>query len=142
MKIIISRINILIHNMMLISCLVLLYASCQKVPSQENIYGFWEGNFRGKELMFEFTSDKTCVMSITDKASGTVEMLNGSFEMDFSKKPISLSIRNIPQLDHPLHTIVEFIGSDSISLAYFAPKERFRPVAFTRSTNLDLKRVG
>jgi hypothetical protein len=81
-------------------------------------------------------------MSITDKASGTVEMLNGSFEMDFSKKPISLSIRNIPQLDHPLHTIVEFIGSDSISLAYFAPKKRFRPVAFTRSTNLDLKRVG
>jgi len=141
MKIVIRRMDILIFSIMSISVFSLMHASCQKVHSQENIYGFWEGDLHAKELMFEFNNDQTCVLSFKDKVSDSVEILNGNFEMDFSKKPFSLSIRNIPQLDHPLYTIVEFIGSDSIRLAHFAPRWKIRPVAFKHNISMNLKRV-
>ena len=115
--------------------------SCGKIPFQEDIYGVWKGEFQDKELLFKFESDQTCVLSFMNKESDSVEILNGNFEIDFSKKPISLAIKNIPQLNHPLYTIVEFIGSESIRLASFSPRWRLRPISFNRSTSIKLERV-
>lgn len=114
--------------------------SCGKMISQEAIYGVWKGELQEKELLFQFKSDKTCVLSFRDKVSGSIEIVNGNFEMDFSKKPIPLTIRSIPQLNHPLHTIVEFNGTDTIQLANFAPRWRLRPISFDRNTSMRLKR--
>ena len=121
---------------------VLIISSCDDLPNKPSIYGVWEGGFRGKELMFEFTSDQTCVLSFKDKASSTVEILSGNFEMNFLKRPILLSVRNIPQLNHPLHTIIEFIGNDSIRLAKFSLRWRLRPISFDSYTSLNLKRIN
>ena len=121
---------------------VLINSSCGDLPNKPSIYGVWEGGFRGKELMFEFKSDQTCVLSFKDKASSTVEILSGNFEMNFLKRPILLSVRNIPQLNHPLHTIIEFIGNDSIRLAKFSFRWRLRPISFDRYTSLNLKRIN
>ena len=134
-KVIILNISFLI---ILSVCTII---SCGKIPYQEDIYGVWKGEFQDKELLFIFESDKTCVLSFTNKESDSGEILNGNFEIDLSKKPISLSVKNIPQLNHPLYTIVEFIGSESIRLASFSPRWKLRPISFNRSTSINLKRV-
>ena len=134
-KVIILNISFLI---ILSVCTII---SCGKIPYQEDIYGVWKGEFQDKELLFKFESDKTCVLSFMNKESDSVEILNGNFEIDLSKKPISLSVKNIPQLNHPLYTIVEFIGSESIRLVSFSPRWRLQPISFNRSTSINLKRV-
>ena len=134
-KVIILNISFLI---ILSVCTII---SCGKIPYQEDIYGVWKGEFQDKELLFKFERDQTCVLSFTNKESDSVEILNGNFEIDLSKKPISLSVKNIPQLNHPLYTIVEFIGSESIRLASFSPSWRLRPISFNRSTSINLERV-
>jgi len=116
--------------------------SCVEVPRQEGIYGIWKGAHHGKELLFRFNSDGTCVLSFKDNASGSIEMLNGNFELDFSKKPIPLTVRNIPQLNHPLHTIVKFRGDDSIRIAHFATRWRLRPISFDRIASMNLRRTN
>ena len=116
----------------------LMLVSCGKVPCLEDIYGTWEGELQGKELIFKFKNDKTCELKTKYKISESVEKVNGNFEMDFSKKPITLSIRNIPQLNHPLFTIIEFVNADSMRLANFAPSWRLRPIAFS-NTSMNLK---
>ena len=132
-------------NVLNLSILIILSAgmivSCGKIPCQEDIYGVWKGEFQDKDLQFIFESDQTCVLSFINKESNLVEILNGNFKIDFSKKPISLSVRNIPQLNHPLYTIVEFIGSESIRLESFSPRWRLRPISFNRSTSINLERV-
>ena len=93
------------------------------------------------EVLNSNINETLAVLSFMNKESGSVEILNGNFEIDLSKKPISLSIKNIPQLNHPLHTIVDFIGSESIRLASFSPRWRLRPISFNGSTSINLKRV-
>lgn len=119
----------------------LLNISCGRLTSEYVLYGTWKGELNGNELLFKFKSDHTCVLKFFDKQSNKFEILNGNFEMYFSKKPIALSVRNIRQLNHPLHTIVEFIGSDSIILAHFSPRWKLRPVAFNRNTSMILNRI-
>ena len=141
-RIILMNNKVIILNIsFLIIISVCTIISCGKIPYQENIYGVWKGEFQDKELLFTFESDQTCVLSFMNKESGSVEILNGNFEIDLSKKPISLSVKNIPQLNHPLYTIVEFIGSESIRLASFSPRWRLRPISFNRSTSIKLERV-
>jgi len=118
----------------------IIVVSCGKVPTQNDIYGIWKGEDFDKEFMFEFVSDGTCVINIKNSVSDSIEILNGNFTIDFSKKPIPLSIRNIPQLNHPLHTIVEFLGSDSIRLGNFAPRWRIRNISFEQNKIIILKR--
>ena len=123
-------------------CLFILYTfvlvSCGKYQLSNEIYGTWEGEHQGKDLIFQFNNDQTFALISKDSVSGSVERVNGNFELDFSKKPISLSIRNIPQLEHPLFTIIEFVDSDSIRVAHFSPNWRLRPVSFS-STSMNLK---
>ena len=100
--------------------LFLLVVSCNNLNINANIYGNWEGIYNEQELSFVFNPDKICVLKFVDKQSNLVEAINGEYELDFSKKPIPLTIRNIPQLAHPLYTIVEFISDDSIRMAKFS----------------------
>jgi hypothetical protein len=118
-----------------------MISSCGKAPRQEDIYGVWKGEFQGVELVFTFIQDGTCVLSFQDKATGSTDIINGNFVIDFSKNPIPLTVRNIPQLNHPLHTIVEFIEDNSMRIAYFAPRWRLRPITFGHNTSMILKRV-
>ena len=109
---------------------------------QEDIIGIWKGEHQGKELLFEFKSDQTCVLSFSDKILATTVILSGNFETDFSKKPIMLSVRNITQLNHPLHTILEFVNGNSIRIASFVPRWKLRPISFDLNTSMELKRVN
>jgi hypothetical protein len=119
---------------------MVIVSSCIKAPQQEDIYGSWRGEYQGQLLFFRFNRDGTCVLSFTDHDSGSSKTLNGNFSTDFSKIPRPLTIRNIPQLNHPLHTILEFMGNDSIRIAYFAPRLKLRPISFDKNRSIILSR--
>ncbi len=108
---------------------------------KKDLWGIWRGELNGKEYKFKFNADKTCELSIIDKASGSVTSIDGNFETDFSKRPVPLTIRNIPQLNHPLHTILLFKGDGTMMVGDFAPRWRLRPIAFSKHTSIVLYRV-
>jgi hypothetical protein len=116
-------------------------AAHTETPDEESIYGVWEGEYRGTKLLFRFDSDGTCLLNFRDNASGSTTKLSGNYELDFSKQPALLSITNIPQLNHPLHSIVHFGGNDSMKIAQFAPRWRLRPISFDPQTSISLSRT-
>ena len=87
----------------------------------------------------KFDRTGRCVITLGEGDSEVVT--KGRFEADFSKRPIPLTIRGIPELTHPLHTIIEFRGSDELRMAGFSPRWRLRPIAFDPSTSVNLKRT-
>jgi hypothetical protein len=105
---------------------------------QTPLYGVWSGELEGRQLTMAVKPDGTCTISFKDQASGAVETLSGTFETDFSKRPVPLSIRNIPSLDHPLHTILEFSGRKTIRMAPYARRWRLRPVWFDTNRSVTL----
>jgi hypothetical protein len=121
--------------------ILLIAFSCNNQYDENDLFGVWTGNHRGFVFTFQFNRDHSCLLSIGDKTSGAIKIVNGDFETDFSKRPIPLTIRNIPQLTHPLHTIVSFKRDGSIQIATFAPRWRLRPIAFNKNASPILKRV-
>ena len=83
----------------------------------------------------KFYQKKTEKVKVKNESAHFVDGAN------LSKEPVLLSIRNIPSINHPLHTIVEFVDINSIRLASFAPRWKVRPISFDRNTSMNLKRV-
>lgn len=126
----------------LIVLLLLCVFSCNNnLNTDAHIHGSWKGRYNDYEVSVVFNTDNTCAFKFIDKRSNNVEIINGYYELDFSKKPIPLSIRNIPQLNHPLHTIIEIIAEDSIRIAGFSPKWRLRPISFEAGKTINLYRT-
>ncbi len=121
--------------------LILFVVACNNLNTSSNIYGNWKGSYNDHKLSFVFKRDSTCVITYFEKQSNKFKTINGNYELDFSKTPIPLSIRNIPQLNHPLHTIIEFIYVDKIRIADFAPKWRLRPISFVPGKVINLERL-
>ena len=122
--------------------LLFFVVSCNNLATEANIHGNWIGNLNDHELSILFKSDYTCVLKYFDEQSNELQTVSGNYELDFSKKPVPLSIRKIPQLSYQLHTIVEFIDNDSIRIAPFSTKWRLRPISFEPGTTINLKRVS
>ena len=138
-----NRTFLLYLTIMLLTLLVTFFIfSSIEVIEEKKIFGLWKGENNGQELIFRFEMDGTCVLSFKDKTSASTKVLFGNFKMDLSKKPIPISITNIPSINHPLHTIVEFIGDDTIKLAEFSPRRKLRPISFDRNTFVSLNRVN
>ena len=100
----------------------------------------WEIN-ENKEMIFTFKNDKSFKLSIKDLKTESNEIIDGIYKLNFTKKPMPLSLSNIKQLNHPLHTIVEFMGDDSIRLGDFSPSWRVRNISFEQNKNFVLKRL-
>ena len=133
------RTILLIISMFVLS--IFFASSCITAPSEEDLYGIWHGEYHEMELLFIFNSDRTCSLSFKDSYSDDTDELRGTFETDFSKAPIPLSIRNIPQLTHGLYTIIQFTDNNSIMMADFSPRWRLRPISFQNNASMILKRM-
>ena len=96
--------------------------ACSPPYGSKDLIGTWAGASKEmSSVVVSFGADGTCQLEYVDQQE-EVHMLTGDFEADFSKAPVPLSIRNIPQLPHPLHTIIQFKGADSLLMGSFAPR--------------------
>lgn len=93
----------------LLFSLLLIVFSCSNLTKEHKILGYWEGSINNNKLLFVFNNDGMCRLKFFNDQSSSPMKIGGTYELDYSKKPISLSIRNIPQLTYSLHTIIEFI---------------------------------
>ncbi len=112
--------------------------ACVNVLDEEFLFGVWVGEKDGVEIVLKFNRDSTSEIGFNDGSN--VTKLTGYFQVDFSKRPIPLTIRNIPNLNHPLHTIIQFKELDLIRIAKFAPRLKLRPIGFNRETEIYLRR--
>jgi len=106
--------------------------------NKESLYGSWQYKNDNEEILCTFNRDSTCEINFIDSTSS--QKITGKFEVDFSKSPIPLTIRNIPQLNHPLHTIIQFKAFDKIRMAIFSTRWRLRPITFNRDTEMIFKK--
>lgn len=122
-------------------CVLLLGASsCGEAYTAGDLVGTWRGSsaeWSAATLTVE--PDGSVSLQYVDR-NGSAHTVTGRVETDFSKRPIPLSIRRIPQLPHPLHTVVEFKGRDHLRIGSFAPRWRLRPISFDPHTEVLLER--
>lgn len=117
-----------------------LLLACSPPYGPKDLIGTWEG--ASKELssvVVSFGADGSWRLEYVDQQEEG-HSLTGDFEVDFSKAPVPLTIRNIPELPHPLHTIIQFKGADSLLMGSFAPRWRLRPISFDPATQFLLAR--
>jgi len=108
--------------------------------NQNIIYGDWVGQIGNNNISLTFNKDKTCEFFIYNVIHQDSIKIKGDFEIDFSKSPIPLSIKNISNLDHPLHTILSFKNNNELRLGDFGKRWRLRPIAFNYNKNIMLKK--
>ena len=114
--------------------------ACSRAYGPEDLIGTWEGaSEEMSSVVVSFAADGRCRLEYVDP-QGEIRRLAGDYEADFSKTPVSLSIRNIPQLPHPLHTLIQFRGPDSIRMGSFSPRWKLRPISFDPATQILLER--
>jgi hypothetical protein len=112
--------------------------ACVNVVDEESLFGAWVGEKDGVKILFIIKRDSTCEIKFVDGSN--VTQIRGYFQVDFSKRPIPLTIRNIPNLSHPLHTIIQFTELDVMRITKFAPRLKLRPIGFSRETEIYLRR--
>ena len=114
--------------------------ACTPASGPEELIGTWDGASRTlKAVVVHFAADGASRLQFEDP-QGQVVRLNGDYEVNFSKQPVPLSIRNIPQLPHPLHTILRYDGPDNLRMGVLAPRWRLRPITFVPKTEILLER--
>ena len=114
--------------------------ACGSAYGPKDLIGTWEGASKEiSSVVVSFAANGRCRLEYVDP-QGEIQRLTGDYEADFSKTPVSLSIRSIPQLPHALHTVIEFRGPDSIRMGSFAPRWRLRPISFDSATQILLER--
>ena len=126
---------LLIYFIFSIFIIFIIYNSNQKV-NYNILYGKWIGKQNNKIISLTFNQDQTCEFVIhQDRIK-----IKGNFEIDFSKNPIPLSIKNISNLDHALHTIISFKNNNELRIGNFGKRWKSRPIAFDYNKNLILKK--
>lgn len=104
------------------------------------IEGAWSGRAGKAKVRMMFNSDKSCEILIREDETGDSQLVTGRYIFVTQTKPMSLTIRNSPELTHSLNTVVDFDGENVMKLAYFSPIKKTRPLSFLPQTTLVLKR--
>ena len=124
-------------------CIVLLFTiliiACTNRYSANDLYGTWIAHDSMGEINITFNQDSTFEY-VCNETTSTIIKITGKYEVDFTKQPIPLTIRKIPQLNHPLYTIIEFKRLDVLKMAEFAPRWRIRPISFKPNSEIILSR--
>jgi len=111
--------------------------SCIRIRNEKDLHGTWLGKSEEMEIRIKFDQDSRFEFIYNYGGSDTIG-ITGYYEVDFSKEPIPLTIRRISQLNHPLHTIIEFKEPNVIKMARFATRWKLRPITFNRETEIIL----
>jgi hypothetical protein len=110
--------------------------SCKAPPNLTDLWGIWQGTGQGQNVMIKFQEDGECRLVFQDMKTGERRRFKGEFQADFTKHPIPISIRSIPELPHALHTIVDFQTDGSLLMSQFSTSWRLRPISFEQDKTL------
>ena len=120
-------------------CLLVLN-SCNSFDVK-SIDGDWKGQYGNHDLILSFNENSKIYLKYFDVSSNQFNEINGFYDLDFSKSPIPLSIYKISELDYSLHSIIQFIGEDSIRMSIFSKKLKLRPISFEFDKVVGLKKI-
>jgi hypothetical protein len=134
-----KKYKLLIYFIFSLFIIFIVYNSNQKV-NYNILYGKWIGKQNNKIISLTFNQDQTCEFVIHNFINRDSIKIKGNFEIDFSKTPIPLSIRNISNLDHALHTIISLKNNNELRIGNFGKRWKSRPIAFDYNKNLILKK--
>ena len=117
-------------QVLLLIVLIPILSACSSPISEKALIGEWRGSLQNKQVIIHFLESGEVELTTRDTVSGEETLTEGNYVADFTKRPIPLSIKNSPQLNHSLHTIIEFEDTASMRMVRFSPKWKFRPVSF------------
>ena len=124
-----AGLNIISYAILVVSMISIF--ACDSSFIENNVYGRWNGIYQGRSISIIFNTDNSCIINYYDE--NAFNTIRGKYEINWSKKPIPITIREIRELNHPLATIIEFIDNDSIKVAPFSTKWRLRPISFDKN---------
>ena len=136
------------NKIILVFIIAIIFFIPKNLLADNNLEGFWEESKksslqRGDKsyLKIEFKKDKKCEIFIIKTDGTPSSYFGGNYDFDSTKKPMPLSIRNISNLAHPLHTIIRYIDKNTIDIMEFSTTQRFRPVSFSKEKKIRLERI-
>ena len=118
--------------------MIFLYSDILKID--DNISGNWVGNYNKNKISIEFNDDNACVIRLINKKTNKIETISGNYNLDISKNPIPISIRNIKELNYSLYGIIKFVDKDSIQISTFSTKLKLNPISFDTTKIIKLER--
>jgi|GEM_PF-6784849 len=140
MKIGLNRCLVFLFCFLIISASISVLSCGKNNAKSVFLFGTWEGVHKNNDIIFKINQDLSCSLTYFVGESKSYENITGQCKIDFTKKPLTLSIYQIPQLNYSLHTIIEVIDSNSIRISEFSSKWRLRPIAFESGKTVVLKR--
>ena len=132
--------NLLKKSNLLNLMFLLFTICCNKTFQIEKIYGTWESENNGINLIINFKKNNNCEMKFYHEDLKKTELIKGIYNFNYNKNPISLDIKKISNLQNSLYTIVDIVDENSIRIAKFSPKWRQRPIFFNKKNTINLKR--
>ena len=134
-------------NSLYILCFIIIISFSVILINNQNyekndVFGLWKGHNHKEVIYFKFNFDYSCDIRVIDETTKNENIYSGNFEINFLKKPKTLSIRNISQLDYPLHTIIEFLNKDLLKMGSFSPRWKLRPISFDPISSIIIKKIS
>ena len=121
--------------------IVFFFINCTDYYSQEDLIGTWNGKYFDQDITITF-NENFFDMTIGNAELNDNQNFKGIYLVNFNKKPIPLSLKEISNLNHSLYTIIFFKNNDEIVISEFAPKWRIRNISFDDSkNNFTLQRI-
>lgn len=121
-----------------LSTVLFMLSSCVNL-TESDFYGTWNGIHNGKNVSLTFTNNE-CTLSYYDSLETSDITLTGSYDFDFTKRPIPFSITKINQINNSLHSIVRLTDHRTMQLVEFSTEWRLRPISFEENRVVELRK--
>ena len=119
-----------------------LFSFDSKSYSVKNLIGKWEGDYNGEMISILFTESGKFKLSYKYPNTAKYQEINGVYNINFLKTPISMSIKKINEMNENLFTIIRFENENTIVISKFATRWRLSPVSFMLGNYIFLNRVN
>ena len=87
-----------VKNIIFFPVIFIFFMSCNGSNfSEDDLLGTWQGKYNNRDIIITFNADDF-KMEIQNKEKNSYDLLDGTYLINFKKKPIPISFRNISNL--------------------------------------------
>ena len=120
-------------------CISVLIQNSNKY-SAKDFYGVWNSEYKNYKIKLELKDNKNCSLSIFSLLSNKIQKINGSCNLDLTKKPNTFKMTNIIELNSPLYSIVFLENNSTLHMSEFSSRWRIRPIEFENNKKIVFKK--